>query len=309
MSIFKRTPKLEPTWAEPKPITPTWFDVAKKEIGTKEVSGSGDNPRVIEYHSTTTLKATEDSISWCSSFVNWCFKQAGIKGTNNAAARSWLNWGTELKEPKQGCVVIYWRVAPDSWQGHVGFVDRVEAGKVYTLGGNQSDAVNIKAFPVSQVLGYRWPKGDSKPSDLDSIIRAEINSSGLILAKPQDAKEFFKNGLNENSWLSLVRAMIEHESGFDPKLEYKENFKNSKGEFVISTGLLQLSYESAAGYGFKVTTEQLKDPATNIKIGVAILAKWILKDGVIAGGASKGASRYWSVLREPKIAKVKNSIK
>lgn len=94
----------------------------------------------------------------CSSFVNWCFKQVNIKGTNNAAARSWLNWGTELKEPKQGCVVIYWRVAPDSWQGHVGFVDRVEGGKIYTLGGNQGDAVSIKSYPKSQVLGYRWPK-------------------------------------------------------------------------------------------------------------------------------------------------------
>ena len=157
MSIFKRTPKLEPTWTEPKPTTPTWFDVAKKEIGVKEKRG-GENPRIIEYHSTTTLSADEDEVSWCSSFVNWCFKQVNIKGTNNAAARSWLNWGTELKEPKQGCVVIYWRVAPDSWQGHVGFVDRVEAGKVYTLGGNQGDAVSIKSFPKSQVLGYRWPK-------------------------------------------------------------------------------------------------------------------------------------------------------
>lgn len=158
MSIFKRSAKPETTWAKPESAEPKWFTVARGEIGQKEVAGSGDNPRVVEYHATTTLKATEDSVSWCSSFVNWCFKQAGIKGTNNAAARSWLNWGTELKEPKQGCVVIYWRVAPDSWQGHVGFVDRVEAGKIYTLGGNQGDAVSIKSFPKSQVLGYRWPK-------------------------------------------------------------------------------------------------------------------------------------------------------
>ena len=156
MSIFKRNNKAEPTWAEPKPITPTWFDVAKKEIGVKEKRG-GENPRIIEYHDTTTLSADEDEISWCSSYINWCFKQVKIKGTNSAAARSWLNWGVTLDEPKAGCVVVFWRESRTSWKGHVAFLDRIEGDRVFVLGGNQSDAVNVSSYPLEQVLGYRWP--------------------------------------------------------------------------------------------------------------------------------------------------------
>ncbi len=33
----------------------------------------------------------------------------------------------------------------------------VKVGNLLILGCNQSDAVNIKAFPVSRVPGYRWP--------------------------------------------------------------------------------------------------------------------------------------------------------
>ncbi|WP_224984859.1 TIGR02594 family protein [Geomonas agri] len=67
-----------------------WMGIARKEIGQKEVAGHRDNPRILSYHATTTLKATDDETPWCSSFVNWCLKQAGVKGTDSAAATSWV---------------------------------------------------------------------------------------------------------------------------------------------------------------------------------------------------------------------------
>lgn len=131
-----------------------WMDIAKKEIGMKEVPGSGNNPRVVEYHSATTLKATEDSVPWCSAFVSWCLEQAEIKSTKNAWARSYLQWGKKLDKPRYGCVVVFSR---GDNSGHVGFFQAETEDTIMVLGGNQSDSVCIKEYPKSRLLGYRWP--------------------------------------------------------------------------------------------------------------------------------------------------------
>jgi len=88
-------------------ITAPWYDVAKAELGTRENSKvNKHNVRIIEYHSTTTLGAKTDEIPWCSSFVNWVVIQSGYKGTNNALAKSWTNWGVKVTTPIQGDIVI-----------------------------------------------------------------------------------------------------------------------------------------------------------------------------------------------------------
>ena len=132
-----------------------WIEIAKKEIGHKVVEGLNDNPRIIEYHSKTSLKAQADEVPWCSSFVNWVLIGAGFKGTNSARARSWLAWGMALKSYRQGCVVVLKRGTGS--QGHVGFAVAWRLGFVKVLGGNQSNAVNEKWYPAYKVLGYRWP--------------------------------------------------------------------------------------------------------------------------------------------------------
>jgi peptidoglycan hydrolase-like protein with peptidoglycan-binding domain len=80
-----------------------WYDIALAEMGVKEILGADKNSRrIIEYHSTTTLGAKTDEVPWCSSFVNWVIKQSGFQGTNNALAKSWSTWGTEVKTPQKG---------------------------------------------------------------------------------------------------------------------------------------------------------------------------------------------------------------
>lgn len=136
---------------------PAWLAVALEEVGTKEIPGAEHNPRIIDYHKTTTLKATEDEVPWCSSFANWCMKQAGIKGTGSAAARSWLTWGRPLSTPVYGCVVVM-RRGKNPGAGHVGFfMGEIGSDYIRVLGGNQGDAVNIANFKRSSVLGYCWP--------------------------------------------------------------------------------------------------------------------------------------------------------
>lgn len=138
-------------------LTERAYEIAKKELGVKEVPGPGDNPRIIEY-----LKAVDfndetplhDSIPHCSAFVNWCLQQAGGKGTRSAMARSFLGWGIETKTPKEGDIVVFKRGGSKS-KGHVGMVVEVLPLYVKCLGANQSDMVCIQQYNKTLVLGYR----------------------------------------------------------------------------------------------------------------------------------------------------------
>ena len=141
----------------------SWLRVARSQMGVSEVPGSGNSKQVLEYHATTTLKATQDSVPWCSSFVNWCMEQAGYRGTKSAAAASWLSYGSECGEFKpHGSIVILKRKGGN----HVGFLVGSDQFNVYLLGGNQADAVNIRPFAHSLVRGYVLPKELNDDDDL-----------------------------------------------------------------------------------------------------------------------------------------------
>lgn len=139
---------------------PNWIIIAEGELGVKEIPGKENNPRIVEYHSTCTLKAGDDETSWCSAFVNWVFYKLGMGRTKSAAARSWLDWGITIDQPEYGCVAIFTRGNSPIY-GHVGFYvgdDPNNKDKILVLGGNQGDEVCIKSFPKSMLLGYRKPK-------------------------------------------------------------------------------------------------------------------------------------------------------
>ncbi len=136
-----------------------WFEIAKQEEENdiREISGGEHNPRIIEYHQTTSLKATDDETPWCSSFVNWCMEKAGYSGTGSAAARSWLKWGEQLDAPRTGCLVVLKR-GKNPTQGHVGFYWADKSPRILLLGGNQGNEVSISSYSKADVIDYRWPK-------------------------------------------------------------------------------------------------------------------------------------------------------
>lgn len=131
-----------------------WMQVATGELNkrVKEYADPGENPRIVMYLQTcTNLSPSEtnnDETPWCSAFVNWCLKQAGIAGTNHALASSWKTWG-QATIPKYGAIVVL--------NGHVGFFVREVSGYYEILGGNQSDAVTLARYSKSSVLACRWP--------------------------------------------------------------------------------------------------------------------------------------------------------
>lgn len=135
---------------------PTWLKIARGELGTHEIPGPRSNKRILEYHATTTLKATSDEIPWCAAFVCWCLEKAGIDSTRSAAAASYLKFGTKLKNPRLGCIVVF----PRKGGHHVGFYLGDHPGndcKIDVLSGNSADQVRISPYDKDSVLAYVWP--------------------------------------------------------------------------------------------------------------------------------------------------------
>lgn len=133
------------------------YEIAKKEIGVQEIPGDKHNQRILEYHKTCLLQATSDETPWCSAFVNWCCKKAGVEGTKSAMARSWLLWGEKIKSPEVGDLVIFTR-GKDGVSGHVGFLAAPIDPKsdwIRVLGGNQSNQVKISSYSKKALLGFR----------------------------------------------------------------------------------------------------------------------------------------------------------
>jgi uncharacterized protein (TIGR02594 family) len=152
---------------KPPPVQSTsWMEIAGAELGIREDARAGHHTqRILDYHQTTTLKATTDEVAWCSSFVNWVLKEANIKGTNSAAARSWLTWGRELQDPQLGAITITKKRGADVANGstsgfHVAFYHSAGTGTKFSLlGGNQGDAVRIREYDAKkyEFVKYRWP--------------------------------------------------------------------------------------------------------------------------------------------------------
>ncbi len=133
------------------------FKIALGQYGIREVSGDRDNPEVLKYFNEIGFDGSKlkDETAWCSAFVNWCCLTAGKPCTGKLNARSWLDIGEEITTPRTGDIVVFWREEPNSWKGHVGFFVAQRDGWVWTLGGNQSNRVQISAYPSGRVIGYR----------------------------------------------------------------------------------------------------------------------------------------------------------
>ena len=119
----------------------------------------------MEYHATTGI-TNNDETPWCSSFVNWVMLKAGQGGTKSAMAISWRKYGKKVSKPAYGAIaVIDWDGPGPGWKGHVGFVVGKQGDKLLILGGNQSNAVNIKRFGTSKIVAYVFPENYTVPEN------------------------------------------------------------------------------------------------------------------------------------------------
>jgi uncharacterized protein (TIGR02594 family) len=133
------------------------MQIGLRHVGLAETPGKESTPQIQRW--LIELKAwwRDDETPWCGVFVAACMRESGLPLPRHwYRALDWMNWGTPIAAPLVGCVVVYQRKGG----GHVGIVvGRDRDGNLMTLGGNQGNRVSIAPFPVSRVLGYRWPSG------------------------------------------------------------------------------------------------------------------------------------------------------
>jgi Transglycosylase SLT domain len=165
------------------------------------------------------------------------------------------------------------------------------------------NAVKLKDLPLAKAT-LAW--GDKRQNWTDSLLK-EISGNAFLSVIPKDHQDWCPNfpvmNLNQRAefYAQLISIMAKRESGFNPASKYQEAFNDSKGNPVISRGLLQISIESANSYGcgFKDAAE-LHDPIKNLSCSVKIVERWVTRDQRLGGkvaGKWQGCARYWSVCR------------
>ncbi len=116
-------------------------------------------------------------VEWCACFVSWCANECGyiengiipkfagcVNGVNWFKQRS--QWADNNIEPTPGMIIFFDWDSPDGESGpqdglsdHVGIVEKIENGRVYTIEGNTSDSCRQRSYPVGyyEILGYGIP--------------------------------------------------------------------------------------------------------------------------------------------------------
>jgi uncharacterized protein (TIGR02594 family) len=133
---------------------PEYVKIALKEVGIYEIVGKLHSARVLEYQATTAGKYTDDETPWCGAFISWVMKQAGIAHGIKVPerAKEWINFGYAVNEPTVGSVAVKSRVGG----GHVCIVvGQHPNGKLYCLGGNQNNEVNIALYDRNVFEAFR----------------------------------------------------------------------------------------------------------------------------------------------------------
>lgn len=107
-------------------------------------------------------------VEWCAIFVSWCAGQCGLLdsgaiprfsgvGTGVNWFQSRGQWLPGSATPEPGMLVFFkWYGSDALIADHVGIVERVENGRVYTIEGNSNDMVRRNSYPVGygEILGY-----------------------------------------------------------------------------------------------------------------------------------------------------------
>ena len=114
-------------------------------------------------------------VEWCACFVSWCANECGYidagiipKFASCVNGVSWFKergqWMDNSADPTPGMIIFFdWDKSatrgPDGRSDHVGIVEKVESGRVYTIEGNSGDACKQRSYPLGhyEILGYGIP--------------------------------------------------------------------------------------------------------------------------------------------------------
>lgn len=110
-------------------------------------------------------------VEWCAIFVSWCADQCGLidsgavpKFSGCGTGVQWFQsrgqWLPGSATPEPGMLIFFkWYGSDATIADHVGIVERVENGRIYTIEGNSNDMVRRNSYPVEygEIVGYGAP--------------------------------------------------------------------------------------------------------------------------------------------------------
>lgn len=111
-------------------------------------------------------------VEWCACFVSWCADQCGYldsgaypKFSGCVFGMQWFQqrslWLDSSTEPAPGMLIFFDWAPQDGVPDHVGIVEKVENGMVYTVEGNSRDMCRQKQYSLGSgvILGYGMAAG------------------------------------------------------------------------------------------------------------------------------------------------------
>lgn len=120
----------------------------------------------------------DSRVEWCACFVSWCANECGYiengvipKFAGCILGAQWFKdreqWMDNSTEPVPGMIIFFDWDNPggpsgpqDGLTDHVGIVERVKDGIIYTVEGNSKNSVRVKTYPVGyyEIYGYGIPQ-------------------------------------------------------------------------------------------------------------------------------------------------------
>ena len=116
----------------------------------------------------------ESRVDWCACFVSWCANECGYldagvipKFASCSIGIQWFRerglWQDRSYEPRPGDLIFFdWDDEDEGQDGaadHVGIVEKVEGGIVYTVEGNSGNACRERQYAIghTEIYGYGTP--------------------------------------------------------------------------------------------------------------------------------------------------------
>ncbi len=160
-------------------LTDSQFDDAWRNLLYGSSSGSGDIVAValsqvgnVGGQPYWSWYGFGGKVDWCACFVSWCANECGYIDTGTipkfsgctSQGMAWFQargqWADRFYTPNPGDLIFFdWDSSGDA--DHVGIVERVENGTIYTVEGNSGspDAVRQQSYSIGwrQIRGYGIP--------------------------------------------------------------------------------------------------------------------------------------------------------
>ena len=201
--------------AEKVEITGVWakdmLAVARSQVGYEEsrIDFSIDDDGVKHGYTMYGKSGGGSYYNWCAAFVRWCIgytdaPDGALKGSirvrefkKSLTAKGVYVEDVENYLPKGGDLIFFNDEGEASAPHHIGIVDRVADGVVYTIEGNNGRAVRGMSYLMEDetIVGYAdllqlqldWEAAhkpqESEPTELENALAGEIESAAEAFAE------------------------------------------------------------------------------------------------------------------------------